>query len=133
MLTYLESGGSPDSTVTQPFLSSLSDLTNQRFDPLSAGARLFRQAMSTNDYSEDKGSASTGVSAAAQAPKLRSGAHYAAWRRDMEVWLERHNASGVHTRAITPTEWKHLSRGGWSLTLETTSVGGGESSSCRIL
>jgi len=64
--------------------------------------------MMPNDYSEDKGSANAGAtSASAQAPKLRSGATYPAWRRDMEVWLERHNANGVHTRVVDPTNWKH--------------------------
>jgi hypothetical protein len=31
-----------------------------------------------------------GGSAVLLVPKLRSTAHYAAWRRDMDVWLERH-------------------------------------------
>jgi uncharacterized protein Usg len=64
--------------------------------------------MSTNVFSEDKGPAGAGASTVVQAPKLRNAAHYASWRRDMEVWLERHNASNVHSRAIDAKEWKHF-------------------------
>ena len=64
--------------------------------------------MSLNTLSEDKGAGAAAGSAMLLAPKLRSGAHYATWRRDIEVWLERHNANGVHTRATTPTQWKHF-------------------------
>ena len=46
------------------------------------------------------------ASLAAQAPKLRDGAHYATWRTDMEVWLERHGAQGVHTRVMTSDQWR---------------------------
>jgi len=63
--------------------------------------------MSLNAHSEDKGAAGNGGGAVLLAPKLRNAAHYPAWRRDMEVWLERHQANGVHSRAINPTDWKH--------------------------
>ena len=64
--------------------------------------------MSINVFSEDKGTAGAGASTVVQAPKLRGAAHYAAWRRDMEVWLERHNANNVHSRAIDAKEWKRF-------------------------
>ena len=63
--------------------------------------------MSTNAFGDDKGVSGGNTGAAAQAPKLRNSAHYPAWKRDMEVWLERHGANGVHTRVIAPKEWKH--------------------------
>ena len=67
--------------------------------------------MSTNagDKHAD-GAAGSGAAAATalQAPRLRSAAHYAAWRPDMEVWLERNGAHGVHTRPLTAKKWmKH--------------------------
>lgn len=65
--------------------------------------------MSTNAFSEDKGNAAAGGSGATQAPKLRGATHYAVWRRDMEVWLERHGAAGVHARVIDAKQWKHFS------------------------
>ena len=46
--------------------------------------------------------------ASAQPPKLRNSAHYASWCADMGVWLERHGAKGVHTRVITPEQWKTI-------------------------
>ena len=66
--------------------------------------------MSSNAFGDDKGAAGAGGAAGsgAQAPKLRGAAHYAQWRPDMEVWLERHGAQGVHTREITPTRWQAL-------------------------
>ena len=63
--------------------------------------------MSSNAYGDDKGVSGGNTGAAAQAPKLRNSAHYPAWKRDMEVWLERHGAGGVHTRVITPKAWEH--------------------------
>jgi len=36
--------------------------------------------------------------------------HYASWRPDMEVWLERHGAKGVHARVITPEQWKAIAK-----------------------
>ena len=62
--------------------------------------------MSTNAYSEDKGAGGSSAGSAAAGPKLRSGAHYAQWRPDMEVYLERHGAHGVHTRVIDAKRWK---------------------------
>ncbi len=62
--------------------------------------------MSTNAYSEDKGAGGSGAGSAAAGPKLRSGAHYAQWRPDMEVYLERHGAHGVHTRVIDAKRWQ---------------------------
>jgi len=68
--------------------------------------------MMTNAYNngEEKGAAASGAAGSqAQAPKLRSGAHYAMWRPDMEVYLERHGANSVHTREMTAKDWQSLS------------------------
>ena len=65
--------------------------------------------MSLSDHRDEKATAAGGAagsSAAAQAPKLRNSAHYASWRPDMEVWLERYGAKGVHLRALTPKQWE---------------------------
>jgi transposase InsO family protein len=67
--------------------------------------------MSHNASGTDKAAAASGSgqgSAQAQAPKLRSGAHYSQWKADMEVYLERYGAGGVHARVIDPKEWKVL-------------------------
>ena len=48
------------------------------------------------------------MGALALAPRLRDSAHYASWRPDMEVWLERHGAKGVHARDITPKQWETI-------------------------
>ncbi len=59
---------------------------------------------------EEKGAAASGAAGSqAQAPKLRSGAHYSMWRPDMEVYLERHGANSVHTREMTAKDWQSLS------------------------
>ena len=63
--------------------------------------------MSSNAHGEDKGASGSGAGTA-QAPKLRSAAHYPVWRADMEVFLERHNANRVHSRVMTATHWKEL-------------------------
>ena len=60
--------------------------------------------MSSNATGEDKASSAGAGGAAgsqAQAPKLRNAAQYALWRPDMEVWLNRMGAQGVHTRSMT--------------------------------
>ena len=63
--------------------------------------------MSTNACGEEKEVSGTSLSGStAQAPKLRGSAHYAAWRRDMGVWLERYAAGGVHLRVIDASKWK---------------------------
>ena len=43
-----------------------------------------------------------------QVPKLRSGAGYAAWRADMEVYLSRIGCEGVHTYELTAAQWTKL-------------------------
>lgn len=45
-----------------------------------------------------------------QVPKLRSGAGYAAWRADMEVYLARIGCEGVHTYELTAEQWTMLAR-----------------------
>ena len=62
--------------------------------------------MSLSTFGDDKGGNGGASAAHAQAPKLRGAAHYAEWRRDMDVYLERCGVKGVHTRKITPTDWK---------------------------
>src|SRR5680860_1182150 len=57
------------------------------------------------------GAGGAGVGAAAQAPKLRSGAHYAQWVGPMSVFLERFGANGVHIRTLTPKQWKEYQDG----------------------
>jgi transposase InsO family protein len=47
--------------------------------------------------------------APAQAPRLRSAAgSYAAWKPDMEVYLERIGADGVHKRTMTDEGWNKM-------------------------
>src|SRR5680860_440919 len=73
-----------------------------------------RQVMSTNAYGDDKGATGGGGAAgslqsAQQAPRLRSTAgSYAAWKPDMDVYLERIGADGVHKRAMTHDSWRRL-------------------------
>ena len=69
--------------------------------------------MSLNAYGDDKGAAGAGGAAAglhaAQAPRLRSSAgSYASWRPDMDVYLERIGADGVHKRVMTDDSWRRL-------------------------
>ena len=76
-----------------------------------------RQVMSSNAYGGDDkvgghgaaGAAAVGALHAAQAPRLRSAAGgYAAWKPDMDVYLERVGADGVHKRAMTDESWRKL-------------------------
>jgi len=62
--------------------------------------------MSLSAYGDDKGAASAGP-AGMQAPKLRPGG-YAAWKPDMDVYLERIGADGVHKRAMTEDSWSKM-------------------------
>lgn len=68
--------------------------------------------MSSNTYGDDKGAMSAGAAGAgqtAQAPRLRSTAgSYAAWKPDMEVYLERIGADGVHKRPMTDDHWRKM-------------------------
>src|SRR6185369_10481693 len=59
--------------------------------------------MSLNAYGDDKGAmgAGGGAGALSQAPRLRAGC-YAAWKPDMDVYLARIGADGVHKREL----WK---------------------------
>lgn len=34
--------------------------------------------------------------------------HYASWRPEMSVWLDRHGASDVHTREMLPKKWSEI-------------------------
>ncbi len=67
--------------------------------------------MSANAYGDDKGAASTGGGAGAlymsQAPRLRAGC-YAAWKPDMDVYLARIGADGVHKRAMSAADWQTM-------------------------
>ena len=62
--------------------------------------------MSLNAYGDDKGAmgAGGGAGALSQAPRLRAGC-YAAWKPDMDVYLARIGADGVHKRAMGTTDW----------------------------
>ena len=64
--------------------------------------------MSLTAYADDKagsaGSAAVGALGTA-VPRLRPGG-YAAWRPEMDVWLERHNAAGVHKHKMTAEMWR---------------------------
>lgn len=73
--------------------------------------------MSLNAYGGDDkvgghgaaGAAAVGALHAAQAPRLRSVAgSYAAWKPDMDVYLERVGADGVHKRTMTDDSWRKL-------------------------
>ena len=54
--------------------------------------------------------AAAGAHAAAQLPKLASGAQYATWRAEAQVWLDRHGANAVHTRTMVASEWETLQK-----------------------
>ena len=65
--------------------------------------------MSLNAYGDDKGAmgAGGGAGALSQAPRLRAGC-YAAWKPDMDVYLARIGADGVHKRAMSATDWQTM-------------------------
>ncbi len=76
--------------------------------------------MSANAYGDDKGATSGGSTSgsassslqlqSAQAPRLRSAAgSYAVWKPDMDVYLERIGADGVHKRSLTGANWMKMS------------------------
>lgn len=48
-----------------------------------------------------EGTSSSGGSA----PKLLSGANYAAWRPNMEVYMQRHGANGIYKKPLEKDEW----------------------------
>jgi hypothetical protein len=56
--------------------------------------------------SDDMGAVGAGAGAPGQAqgPRLRSGG-YTAWKIEMNVFLERHGAAGVHHSALKEAEW----------------------------
>ena len=55
------------------------------------------------------GTGDAGAHQTAQAPRLRSAAgSNAAWKQDMEVYLERIGANGVYKRAMTDEQWKRM-------------------------
>ena len=63
--------------------------------------------MSTNAYSEDKGTGGLGAKGNSEAaPKLRSGEQYPTWCRDIDIWLQRNGAHMVHSRKVDAKEWK---------------------------
>jgi hypothetical protein len=66
------------------------------------------QSDAKGESAHGAGASGAGVGAAAQAPKLRSGAHYAQWVGPMQVFLERFGANGVHVRPLTPKQWKEF-------------------------
>jgi len=69
--------------------------------------------MSVSEFGDERSAAAAGRAAGgagAQAPRLRDSAHYASWRPDMEVWLERHGAKGVHAQVIAPEQWKTIAK-----------------------
>ena len=65
--------------------------------------------MSLNAYGDDKGAmgAGGGAGALSQAPRLRAGC-YAAWKPDMDVYLARIGADGVHKRAMSAKDWQTM-------------------------
>ena len=83
--------------------------TNEPFESLRLSSRgTILTGYEPNAFGEDKGASGSSAGTSAHAPKLRGGApHYAAWKRDMTVWLERYGAHGVHTRVIDAKQWKH--------------------------
>jgi transposase InsO family protein len=97
------------------------------------------QVMSHNAYVDDKGAMQGGGHAGAmqtaQAPRLRSTAgSYAAWKPDMEVYLERIGAEGVHKRAMTDEQWRKMTLQvqSWNdeaLALALAAIGAGDAQS----
>lgn len=84
-----------------------------RFDSTLSASRqrqaLSRQVMSLN-ISQGRGAGTAGGAEAAggeRAPQLRAGG-YAAWKPNMDVYLQRHGAAGVHTREMTADKWAEL-------------------------
>ena len=58
------------------------------------------------------GAAAARCCAVRRPPKLRAGC-YAAWKPDMDVYLARIGADGVHKRAMSATDWqKHGGQAG---------------------
>ena len=74
--------------------------------------------MSTHSNGDDRamataGAGALGASAALHgqaAPKLRSGASYAAWRQDMEVYLARVGVESALSSKRTADEWRTMVR-----------------------
>ena len=64
--------------------------------------------MSLSAYRDDKAGSASHAAASAQGhavPRLRAGG-YAAWRPEMDVWLERNSAAGVHKHKMTAEAWR---------------------------
>ena len=64
--------------------------------------------MSLNALGDDKAGSASSAAASVMGhavPRLRAGG-YAAWRPEMDVWLERNNAAGVHKHKMTAEAWR---------------------------
>ena len=95
--------------------------------------------MSTNSEEMGKGGN------ADHAPRLQpAGAGYAAWRRSMDVFLQRGGAQGVHKKALMEDEWTKRSKlvdewadeaeaDAWALISPVTSIDGSSSSTSGIV
>ena len=68
--------------------------------------------MSLTSYGGEKDTMGAGAPGAlalhGQAPKLRSGAGYSAWRADMEVYLARIGCENAHVYELTSEQWNKL-------------------------
>jgi hypothetical protein len=90
-----------------------------------------------NDGTESARDASTG-STVARAPRLTGAIAYAAWRTDMDLFLQRTGAENVHTKKLEEKDWKAMAAlvEQWNdsaladaLALVTASAGGSSSTS----
>jgi len=63
--------------------------------------------MSLNSDMDKNGTMSTSsvLSAGVVAPRLTAGSSYSSWRPNMDVFLQRSGAEGIHTQATTKDEW----------------------------
>ena len=66
--------------------------------------------MSLSSQEQVVGGGSSALHLQAQAPRLQSGSGYAAWRSNMDVFLQRAGAEGIHRKPLTEADWTTLSQ-----------------------
>ena len=67
--------------------------------------------MSLNSDTRGTGSAGAGASVHLQAPRLHSGGlGYSAWQINMDVFLQRAGAEGIHRTPMLEEEWTRITR-----------------------
>ena len=66
--------------------------------------------MSHSSQEQVVGSGSNALLQLQQAPRLMSGLGYATWRSNMDVFLQRAGAEGIHRKPMDEAEWKTLDK-----------------------